>query len=106
MGIRGHFPSLLLDSKDLFLLTIYENFFYFNTSSLPKIILLAHWVSILTMNKSVFFVFFPPVVLVVGVVLSSNFSQDFVRNLNFLTWFLYFNVIPSKGFQLCCQAFF
>lgn len=71
MGIRGHFPSLLLNSKDLFLLTTYEmlislfckvdtyfDFFYFNTSSLPTIILLAHWIYTLTVNKSGFFCLF------------------------------------------------
>lgn len=68
MGIRGHFPSLLLNPKNLFVLAIYETLisvlckdgtyfleiflFYLNTSSLPKTILLALWFSVLKVNKS------------------------------------------------------
>lgn len=61
MKIRRHLPSLLLNSNYLFSLAFYEMLisvfckestyfmdflkFYFSTSSLPKTILLAHWIS-------------------------------------------------------------
>lgn len=71
---------------------LWNFFFYFNTSSLPKTILLAVWVSALKVNKSFnFFVwwFFKAVFV---------FPRLCERS-QFLTCFLYFIPIPFKTFS-------